>query len=191
MTVGELLKSDAVEAAPALLGWTLLSNVGSTPTAGLIVETEAYLGSQDPASHAYRGPTPRTQPMFGPAGTVYVYLSYGLHYCLNLVTGPMGEAQAVLIRALQPVAGVKIMQQRRGSVPARQLCQGPANLTKALGIDKTLSGSLIGRELQLEPPAVIVNRRLIKQGPRVGISAGKDLPWRFWLEPDKINGSLV
>ena len=151
---------------------------------GRIVEVEAYLGQEDAASHAYRGPTPRSQVMFGPAGIVYVYLIYGVHHCLNVVTGADGDGQAVLIRALEPVTGVGVMQERRGQQNVRNLASGPGKLCQALAIDKGFNehdltaGSTLWFESGQLPGQTICT------SPRVGVR-GDDyavrVPWRFFL----------
>lgn len=186
----ELLTRDALKAAPALLGCKLMSRLGGQVTGGLIIEAEAYHGAQDPASHAYRGLTPRTAPMFEAAGTIYVYLSYGLHYCMNLVTGPAGEAQAVLLRALWPTDGAAIMQARRGGAPLERLANGPANLTQSLGVTRLQSGTRLGPELWLEP-GVPVDAPHIMAGPRVGVSRGRELPWRFRIAPGGLANTIA
>lgn len=172
--------------APDLLGCVLVRELAGVRLAGRIVETEAYLGSEDAASHAFRGPTARNRAMFGPPGHAYVYLIYGIHHCLNVVTGPAGAGQAVLIRAVQPLAGIEIMQQRRGRQALQDLCSGPGKLCQAFAIDRALDGHdlLAGAALWLEPgqsPAAA-----ILSGPRVGVG-GDDLarqrPWRFRLAP--------
>ena len=155
--------------ARALIGAELLvRGVG-----GIVVETEAY-ARDDPASHSFRGPTARNAAMFGPAGHAYVYRSYGLHLCLNVVGRP---GEAVLIRALASTAGLGIMRQRRPSGP---LCAGPGRLGQALGIGLADNGRPFdGSELVLRPARVPAGR--ILAGPRIGISRGVDLPWRFGL----------
>lgn len=175
------LQADSLQVAPRLLGWELVSHVGDATTAGRIVEVEAYHGTSDPASHAYRGLTPRTAPMFQTGGTIYVYLSYGLHTCLNIVTGPVGEAQAVLIRALEPTVGPSVMAARRRTTNPRQLASGPGKLAQALGIGLSLSGTQLGGVLELRPPATPPNPAAITAGPRIGIRQATDRPWRFYL----------
>jgi DNA-3-methyladenine glycosylase len=175
------LESNSLEVAPKLLGWELVSHAGGAETAGRIVEVEAYHGATDPASHAYRGLTPRTTPMFERGGAIYVYLSYGVHCCINIVTGPAGEASAVLIRALEPTVGLEVMSQRRGNNDPRKLSSGPGKLTQALGITLALSGSRLGQSLSLRPPTAPIELQQIATGPRVGVSQAVGRPWRFWL----------
>lgn len=147
--------------------------LGVGQTAGLIVETEAY-DRDDPASHSFRGPTARNGAMFGPPGRAYVYRSYGIHWCLNVVCGPPGSA--VLIRALEPVEGIALMQARRGVSAPRLLCSGPGRLCQALGVTAALnSHPLDAPPFRLAPgPAAP-----IASGRRVGISKGVETPWRF------------
>jgi DNA-3-methyladenine glycosylase len=160
--------------ARALVGATLLvDGVG-----GRIVETEAY-ARDDPASHSHAGPTRRNAAMFGRPGDVYVYRSYGLHWCLNLVAGADGEGSAVLIRALEPTHGVERMRARRGLDDLRLLCAGPGRLAQALGIDGSHDGRRIDRppfELRARSGAVP-----IATGPRIGITKAVDHPWRYGL----------
>jgi DNA-3-methyladenine glycosylase len=165
----------AVAVARDLIGITLLvDGVG-----GPIVEAEAY-DQTDPASHSYQGKrTPRNESMFGPAGHAYVYRSYGVHWCLNFVCGEAPFGGAVLIRALEPLAGLDLMQRRRGAVGLRQLCAGPGRLTQALGI----TGELDGRPLNVPPFSLRVRTAPVEilVGPRIGLTRGIETPWRFGL----------
>lgn len=167
-----LFEGSAEAVARALIGHVLLvDGVG-----GVIVETEAY-DAADPASHSYRGPTPRNGPMFGPPGRAYVYRIYGLHWCFNIVCDAQQPGSAVLIRALEPTAGIERMQDRRGVADRARLCSGPGKLCQALGIDGGLNGALLSRPpFQIAPPA---GPARVLQGPRIGITAGAGTPWRF------------
>lgn len=177
------MTGDAVAVAPMLLGWTLVHYASVGEMGGLIVETEAYRAQDDAASHGHgRLPTSRTAPMFGLGGTIYIYFTYGMHFCLNISTGPMGEAQAVLIRALEPIMGVEHMRpQRPAGTTDRKLASGPGNLCRVMGIDKTLSGSRLGEAIELIPPIVKLEPNKFSAGPRIGIRQAVDLPWRFWI----------
>jgi DNA-3-methyladenine glycosylase len=162
------------DVAPELVGCTLLvDGVG-----GRIVEVEAYDG-EDPASHGYRGETPRNRSMFGPPGHAYVYRSYGIHWCLNLVCDRSGRAEAALVRALEPTHGLDVMRERRGLAETRLLCAGPGRVCQALGITGLHDGLALDR-----PPFVLFAaeaRVEVVRGPRVGISLAADLPWRYGL----------
>jgi DNA-3-methyladenine glycosylase len=162
------------EVAPDLVGVTLLvDGVG-----GAIVEVEAY-DPDDPASHAYRGRTARNASMFGPPGHAYVYRSYGVHWCLNLVCAAEGRAEAVLVRALAPERGLEVMRARRGVLAERALCSGPGKLCQALAITRAHDG------LPLDaPPFALLERDGVPEvvsGPRIGISRGAEKPWRYGL----------
>ena len=168
---------DAPEVARALIGCCLMSRVGNVLTGGRIVETEAY-GKDDPASHAYTGPTPRNAAMFGPPGTAYIYRSYGVHWCLNAVTGPTGTGEAVLIRAIEPLFGLDTMAERRNTHDVRRLCSGPGKLCAALGITGDLNGtSLNGPELAICEADRPVGE--VAAAQRIGISRAQDRFWRF------------
>jgi DNA-3-methyladenine glycosylase len=148
---------------------------------GTIVETESY-DRDDPACHAYVGLTKRTEVLFGPPGRAYVYLSYGIHSLLNAVAEPEGEAAAVLIRALEPTAGLEAMRARRGARPDVDLCAGPGKLTEALGIGLDANGADLACEpFLLAPPKPGWNGKVVT-GPRVGITKAVERPWRFSLE---------
>ena len=164
--------------APDLIGATLLVNgVG-----GVIVEVEAYHHT-DPAAHSYRGPTPRNLVMLGPPGFVYVYRSYGIHWCVNFVCEQQGSASAVLIRALQPTHGIAAMRRRRGLHDERLLCSGPGKLTQALGITHQHNG------LPLDAPPILLYARPqtpdIVSGLRIGLTKAVELPWRYGLKGSK------
>jgi DNA-3-methyladenine glycosylase len=149
------------------------------PTAGIIVETEAYEAS-DPACHAYVGRTARNEVLFGPPGHAYVYLSYGIHSLLNFVTEPKGAASAVLIRALEPTEGIDLMRERRGQERIETLCSGPGKLAEALGIDLSLNGAdLFQPPFELSEPAGEWATVDVVTGPRIGITKAADLPWRY------------
>jgi len=164
--------------ARELLGTTVVSTVGGRRTAGRIVETEAYLGRDDPASHGYQDRRhAQNESLYAAPGTWYVYLSYGMHWCANLVCGPVGHASAVLLRALEPIDGLITMRRRRGAVPDRQLCSGPGRLCQALGITRTLDGTAMRRSsVTVQPaeaaPAVVASAR-------IGITKAADWPLRF------------
>jgi DNA-3-methyladenine glycosylase len=165
--------------ARALLGCLLVHETPAGRVAGLLVEVEAYCGPRDPASHAYRR-TPRSEVMWGPPGTAYVYLSHGIHACMNVVSEPVGCPGAVLLRALEPVDGVALMQRRRGIDVLRDLARGPGRLTQAMGI--TISNNradLVAGPLYLgRGPRV---GGAIVATPRIGISSAMDRRWRFVL----------
>ncbi len=173
-------ESDARKVAKNLLGQILIHHSPDGVAAGQIVETEAYLGERDPASHAFRGMTARNRVMFGPAGHSYIYFTYGMHYCFNVVTGPEEVGEAVLIRALKPMEGLELMFERRRLVSREQdLCNGPAKLVQALGITKLQNGTdLTKGDLTIEAGK---NPTKIITAPRVGISQAKQEPWRFFI----------
>jgi DNA-3-methyladenine glycosylase len=160
------------EVAPELIGATLLvDGVG-----GRLVEVEAYHHT-DPAAHSYRGPTERNAVMFGPPGYAYVYRSYGIHWCLNFVCEPAGSASAVLIRAIEPIAGIAAMQRRRGTANPRLLCSGPGRVCEALGVTR----AQYGLPLDALPFAILARTEPVEviAGPRIGITKAADLPWRY------------
>jgi DNA-3-methyladenine glycosylase len=149
-------------------------------------EVEAYDGELDPASHAFRGPTPRNDVMFGPPGHVYVYFTYGMHFCMNLVCGPPGRASAVLLRAGEVVDGLHLATGRRPGVRPRDLARGPARLTVTLAVDRAVGGSDVtspAGALQVRAGTPVPDSAVCR-GPRVGVSTGAETPWRFWIDGD-------
>ncbi len=188
----------SVEVAPDLLGCVLEHDTAEGPVAVRLTEVEAYAGAADPASHAYRGPTARNAVMFGPPGHAYVYFTYGMHFCVNLVclgaAGPADEkgASAVLLRAGEIVTGEDLARTRRtkgsAEIPSRELARGPARLCRALAIDRALDGAdacVPSSPLRIRSGAGTSPRSAaIATGPRVGVSRAADIPWRFWLEGD-------
>lgn len=176
----EVLARPVLEVAPRLLGSVLRHG----DVAVRITEVEAYDGTgADPGSHAHRGPTPRTEVMFGPPGFLYVYFVYGMHFCCNVVCGPEGTASAVLLRAGEVVDGIEAARSRRTG-PDRDLARGPARLCAALGIDAVQAGADLTRgpvRLELGEP---VPDAAIAVGPRVGLRLAGERPWRFWIDGD-------
>ncbi len=176
-------KKDTLALARDLLGKYLVSTTSEGTAVGKIVETEAYL-TEDPASHAFHGQTKRNAPMFQDPGTIYIYFIYGNHYCFNVVSGKRGIGEAVLIRAVEPVSGVELMEKRRKRCTKQdQISNGPAKLVQALGIDPSLNNqSLLSQE---SPLFFAFGDELapgkIAQSPRIGISKGKGLPYRFYI----------
>jgi len=179
--------------ARALLGKELLWRGEGGPMGGRIVEVEAYLGASDPASHAYRGETPRNRTMFGAPGHAYVYFTYGMHHCMNVVTEEAGTPHAILLRALAPTTGLERWRAARPDLPLARIASGPGRLCRALGLDRSHDGldltrsELIVRTLAgaRAAGAVIESRevgsREIRSGPRIGIRLARELPYRFWL----------
>ena len=171
----ELLGRDVLDVAPALIGWTLLVD-GVDGVGGTIVEVEAYR-EDDPASHSFGGPRGRNVVMFGPPGHVYVYRSYGIHWCLNLVCEAEGRGAATLIRALEPTQGLDAMREWRGLADERLLCSGPGRLTQALGITGDHNGLRVDRPpFQLLPPTASF---VVVADVRIGITKAVEQPWRF------------
>jgi DNA-3-methyladenine glycosylase len=170
------------QVAAELLGMMVVSTVGGEVTEGRIVETEAYLGYDDPASHGYRHRrNARNQALFGPPGLWYVYLSYGMHWCANLVCQRRGLASAVLLRALEPVDGLEVMRRRRRGVETRELCSGPGKLCQALGIDRSLDGSRMARSSVIVRPPTEREMLHVAVTPRIGITKAADWPLRFYV----------
>ena len=188
----EVLSGDARQLAPLLLGAVLTHDSREGPVSVRLTEVEAYLGPEDslhpdPGSHTYRGPTPRNAPMFGPAGHLYVYFTYGMHHCTNIVCGPDGVASALLLRAGEIVDGLELARRRRPTSKAdADLASGPARLAKALGLTTADSG----RDALAAPFALVLPPRpavAVSSGPRVGVagSGGSDeYAWRFWITGD-------
>jgi DNA-3-methyladenine glycosylase len=183
-----------LDVARDLLGLVLVHNRRGVRTSGVIVEVEAYIGESDPACHAAPGPTARNAPLYGVPGHAYVYLNYGIHCLVNVVTESHGSPAAVLIRALDPLDGVDVMRRRRAramkgrrrvpsatTLPTREICRGPGNLTMAMGI--TLAENrldLRGNRLYIDDRALAVGE--IAWGPRIGIRVGTESPWRAWIK---------
>jgi DNA-3-methyladenine glycosylase len=178
--------------APRLLGARVVHETSAGRVVVRLTEVEAYTGPLDPGSHAFRGRTPRTEVMFGPAGHLYVYFTYGMHWCANVVCGPDGEASAVLLRAGEVVEGVELARSRRpSSRTTADLARGPARLATALGLDGAHDGldlCVATSACWIEPPQAPVRHDGVRTGPRVGVSGaggdGEVFPWRFWQDGD-------
>jgi DNA-3-methyladenine glycosylase len=182
------LAAPVLEVAPLLLGARLVHRTPAGVVAVRLTEVEAYAGPDDPGSHAFRGPTPRTAIMFGPPGYLYVYFSYGIHWCANVVCGPEGRASAVLLRAGEVTDGLALARQRRPTSRGdADLARGPARLTAALGIGRAGNGAdlIEGPDLRLEAGEPVAS---YQTGPRVGVNGpGGDpgrFPWRYWIPGD-------
>jgi DNA-3-methyladenine glycosylase len=174
----------AEEVAPDLLGCVLTRTTAEGAVSVRLTEVEAYAGPRDPASHAYRGPTKRNAVMFGPPGHAYVYFTYGMHFCVNLVCLGEGTAAAVLLRAGEIVEGRELATARRPRSSPRDLARGPARLCEALAIDRELSGAdVCDPESPLRVSAGSPAPSF-RTGPRTGVSSAKDVPWRFWIDGD-------
>ena len=174
-----------LDVAPDLLGAVLEHRGAEGTVAVRLTEVEAYDGERDPGSHAFRGPTPRNAVMFGPPGHVYVYFTYGMHWCMNLVCGPEGTASAVLLRAGEVVSGADVARSRRTtSRSARDLASGPARLTVALGVGKEYNGAdAVDPSSPLRVLSGAAPAGCVHTGPRVGVAGeGAGHPWRFWLD---------
>lgn len=181
------LRGPAVRIAPRLLGAVVVSDVGGSRVAVRLTEVEAYEGPHDPASHAFRGRTVRTAVMFGPPGHLYCYFTYGMHWCANVVCGEDGGAAAVLMRAGEVVDGIDVARARRPAANApRDLARGPARLAACLGLDAATNGADLCDPVGLVRLESVRSRRSagLATGPRVGISAAAERPWRFWLAGD-------
>ncbi|WP_194949621.1 DNA-3-methyladenine glycosylase [Actinomyces trachealis] len=188
----ELLRLDPLEVCPRLLGAVLRVRSDDGEVALRLTEVEAYRGEEDPGSHAYRGMTKRNATMFADAGTVYVYLTYGMHHCANLVCGPEGLSRAVLLRAGEVVEGLALARRRRPAARKdEQLASGPGRLCCALGLTRIDDGVVLGADgsrMSLVLPEVPVAAERIRTGPRTGVSGpggeGAVFPWRFWIDGD-------
>lgn len=189
--VAEVLGRDSLQAAPALLGAVFSATDPDGTVSVRLTEVEAYRGEADPGSHAFRGRTARNASMFEAGGVIYVYFTYGMHHCLNVVTGPAGLSRAVLLRAGEVVAGVDLARRRRPAARNdRDLARGPARLCAALGLDRSEDGTALGgpgsRVSLVLPPGAAPEAARIRTGPRTGVAGpggdGKAFPWRFWLE---------
>jgi len=189
----EFLDRPAPEVAPGLLGCVLEHETVEGLAAVVLTEVEAYAGEADPASHAYRGRTRRNAVMYGPPGYAYVYFTYGMHFCVNVVCGPGDTASAVLLRAGRVIAGEELAASRRRASRPRDLARGPARLCQALAIDRAQNGAdlcdprspLRLRSADSEIPGTGSQRPgAVRAGPRVGIREAADVPWRFWLADD-------
>lgn len=178
----EFLRGPVDQVAPLLLGCELEREVNGQLLRGRIVEVEAY-DQADMASHSYKGRTPRTEVMFGRAGHLYVYFTYGMHYCCNIVTGAEGHGAGVLIRSIEPIEGESVMVENRHGRGGRELADGPAKVCQALAIDQRLNG----HDLERAPLRLIVRPPLASSDiivtPRIGISRAVDMPWRFMIAP--------
>jgi DNA-3-methyladenine glycosylase len=170
-----------LDVARDLLGKVLVHERRGVRTSGAIVEVEAYIGEDDPACHAAPGPTRRNAPMYGEPGHAYVYLNYGIHWMMNIVTEAKGSPAAVLIRALAPIDGLAAMRRRRGVAAVDdELCRGPGNLTRAMRITLTENAAdLLGPRLYLEDRRLDIGA--VEWGPRIGINVGTEHPWRSWV----------
>ncbi len=181
MSLPDWLQDDAEQVAPRLLGCKLHVIRGGEELSGIIVETEAY-DQTDAASHTYRGQTPRNSSMFGPAGRLYVYFTYGMHFCCNVVAGKDGFGSGVLIRAIEPVAGLEYMKRRRGGRSGHELTNGPGKTCQALGINREDNGHDLSRPpILLEASQPLENSQIVRT-TRIGISNDKHRPWRFYIK---------
>lgn len=181
--LADVLAGPVLEVAPRLLGAVLRHDSPQGAVAVRLTEVEAYAGEHDPGSHAYRGPTRRNEVMFGPAGHLYVYFTYGMHHCCNVVVGETGHASAVLLRAGEVVEGLDLARDRRRNARDRDLARGPARLCDALAIDLEDNGAwLADGPLTLTLPGTGVAPDRLRAGPRVGLRHAADHPWRFWVD---------
>ena len=181
MNPSSIYQLPTLKLAKRLLGATLTTTIKGKETSGRIVEVEAYHGDTDPACHCFYWRTPRNEVMFWNPGYCYVYFIYGMHYCFNIVSEARDTGAAVLIRAVEPLAGIELMQQRRRSKKEKELTNGPAKLCQALGIDKRFLGEhlLDSKLISITPQKPLATSQIVET-TRIGISQGKDLPWRFY-----------
>lgn len=180
----EFFRKSAHLLAPELLGKFFIRKINSRYIGGVITEVEAY-EQHDPASHSFRGITPRNKLMFGDAGFLYVYLIYGIHCCANIVSGTEGSGEAVLLRSITPAEGIQYIQRRRGNLPPEKLLNGPGNICKGLNISRQDNGTdLCGKDIFI---AEIKRKSVIPftASPRIGISKAKEVPWRFRITEEK------
>lgn len=192
--VAEVLTRDSLQAAPALLGAIVTTTLPEGTVSVRLTEVEAYRGEADPGSHAFRGRTARNASMFEAGGIIYVYFTYGMHHCVNVVTGPEGLSRAVLMRGGEVAAGVELARRRRPAARNdRDLARGPARLCAALGLDRSDDGTALGGpgsriSLALPEPGLNPEAARIRTGPRTGVAGpggdGEAYPWRFWLEDE-------
>jgi len=168
--------------AKRLLGQLLVRRIGRRVLSGMLVEVEAYRGRDDPASHAFRGETPRNRVMFGEAGKAYVYFTYGFHHCLNVKAEMKGVAGAILVRALEPLEGIEQMKKNRGKEEVRELANGPGKLTQALKIDRRLNGEDLVRSERLFLARGENQVFEIRDSSRIGIDRGLEFKWRYFIE---------
>jgi DNA-3-methyladenine glycosylase len=173
--------------ARELLGKELVWRGHGAPMGGVIVEVEAYLGASDPASHAFRGETRRNRTMFGAPGHAYVYFTYGMHHCLNVVTEEAGTPHAILLRALAPTTGLDLWRAARPDLPLERIASGPGRLCRALGLDRSHDGlDLTNSDLVVRArPERALAEREVRSGPRIGIRLARALPYRFWLAHER------
>jgi len=181
-------EQETIAVATQLLGCRLVHLEAAGTICGKIVETEAYLVN-DSAAHSFIGKTKRNNVLFGPVGHAYMYFVYGMHYCVNVVTGEEGSGEAVLIRALEPLKGIPVMEKRRGTGDLRQLCSGPAKLAQAFGITLTMNGApLFEGPLQIRSPDTLPDQAqqfAIEQTTRIGIVKSRELPLRFYIRGNR------
>ena len=191
-----LLNLDTLTIAKNLLGYTFIHESEEGKTAGIIVETEAYL-QDDPACHAYRKKSVRNAPMFGKAGTIYVYQIYGMHFCVNISTNLEDVGEAILIRALEPTEGLELMEGRRlkhsklTQMKSKDLCSGPGKLVQAMGIHKGMNDwYILDSGLKIVAPKIQILDTEIITTTRIGITQGADLPYRFYVKGNKFVSRL-